>query len=1087
MTPPGEYEDGSVGVPLPGMRTRLTEQGELEIAGPYVGGLPRRAAGPPGEEHWLPTGDVFVRRPSGHFEIVDRVKDVYKNTRGQTVAPAAVERRLADVPGVKRAFLVGDGRDHNVLLIVPDRADPVIAGATPEAEDAYFGQIVAAVNRDVAPSERVVGFALLDRDFEPGAGADPEGLPSAARRSSAPSRRSSSRSTARTRSRSPAGGSACACPAGCTGTSASWRQDVVAAPRGPASTGARGACSWSRPRRAGASASATWRTASTGDVVDLGLFARQPMLWAGNPSLRAFAPCKDGWDVPLGRVAPQRPGRRGGDGPPGATRRRCDAGAGAWARGGARRWPRARCFGRGAEALAAVEGWPSSCPTPSRGSAGCCAAGSRSLAWHADLEVRCLAYRTLLLDEPLLGSGDMLRVLRRWPAGPSSPPRASTRSRGRGPSATASRRCACGCAAIVATSRGRRRGGAGGVRGRLRAALDGAARARPEHLVPVRAELATWALFEADPALAAARAAPTSSRSAEWCRSRVTARRGPGRDPRADSPDEERALSRGARRRELPRRSRWRSRSTSPRRARVEVAPGGAWVGACPPRHEAPPLPRQLRDGGRPPPRPAARAARRRRRAGRRGDDAVDDRARRPAGRARDRAALRVRARRPRRALDGLPQRPEPLGARARLGGADVGEAEAARGVAEPLRARASPPSSRAGGRATGGSCPATSCRRTWRCRAPTTWPTSASCRSPAGGRTTGRSRWWRRCGATSSSRPSGTTRRCAAGWTRRGSTTRRSRGSASTGPARSWPSWRGDGRPAGRPGATRRLPRVSRRVLLRAARAAAAPSRGTRSGSARTRRRRPRRGGSSRARCTASTGSKRTARSPATTSTAALTSTTRRRRSAGRFDRLLERLFERRGEPATRLVELSELQSALGSAEDRRALGELVFPRSESLQDAELRSAPGAARAFVLSHVDDGRGARFAVREPIGPAEVGRLVPAAVRVGPRRGRELAPARAARRGGAGGRRDHLAARRPARRPPRGHRGRAGAALAAAGRSPARGLLRAPRQRRLRRVHTHFGPGPFPFAPGFGVDRRWGGLVRFLAPVDEAVS
>jgi GNAT superfamily N-acetyltransferase len=31
------------------------------------------------------------------------------------------------------------------------------------------------------------------------------------------------------------------------------------------------------------------------------------------------------------------------------------------------------------------------------------------------------------------------------------------------------------------------------------------------------------------------------------------------------------------------------------------------------------------------------------------------------------------------------------------------------------------------------------------------------------------------------------------------------------------------------------------------------------------------------------------------------------------------------------------------------------------------------------------------------------------------------------------------------------------------------------------VHTHFGPGPFPFAPGFRVDRRWGGLVRFLDP------
>jgi hypothetical protein len=42
-----------------------------------------------------------------------------------------------------------------------------------------------------------------------------------------------------------------------------------------------------------------------GEVVDLGLFARQPMLWAGNPQLRAFAPCKDGWDVPLGKVSPQ--------------------------------------------------------------------------------------------------------------------------------------------------------------------------------------------------------------------------------------------------------------------------------------------------------------------------------------------------------------------------------------------------------------------------------------------------------------------------------------------------------------------------------------------------------------------------------------------------------------------------------------------------------------------------------------------------------------------------------------------------------------------------------------------------------------
>lgn len=39
-----------------------------------------------------------------------------------------------------------------------------------------------------------------------------------------------------------------------------------------------------------------------GDTVDLGLFARQPLLWMGNPALVAFLPCKEGWDVPHSRI-----------------------------------------------------------------------------------------------------------------------------------------------------------------------------------------------------------------------------------------------------------------------------------------------------------------------------------------------------------------------------------------------------------------------------------------------------------------------------------------------------------------------------------------------------------------------------------------------------------------------------------------------------------------------------------------------------------------------------------------------------------------------------------------------------------------
>jgi GNAT superfamily N-acetyltransferase len=69
------------------------------------------------------------------------------------------------VPGIKGVFLVGDGRDSNVLLIVPDLEDKVLQ-TTESSVQEYFHQIVAAANADLAPYERVVNFAILDRDFE---------------------------------------------------------------------------------------------------------------------------------------------------------------------------------------------------------------------------------------------------------------------------------------------------------------------------------------------------------------------------------------------------------------------------------------------------------------------------------------------------------------------------------------------------------------------------------------------------------------------------------------------------------------------------------------------------------------------------------------------------------------------------------------------------------------------------------------------------------------------------------------------------------------------------------------------------------
>ena len=181
-------------------------------------------------------------------------------------------------------------------------------------------------------------------------------------------------------------------------------------------------------------------------------------------------------------------------------------------------------------------------------------------------------------------------------------------------------------------------------------------------------------------------------------------------------------------------------------------------------------------------------------------------------------------------------------------------------------------------------------------------------------------------------------------------------------------------------------------------------------------------------------------------------------------LDRVLQRLFERPGEPATRLVELSELQSALVSREDRRAFGELVFPRVEPLQDAELLSPPGGAGVVLVTHVVDSRVGHFTVREPQRTGGGGPALPAAGGLRPRARARVAAPRAARPGGARRGRDHLAHRGAARRPHRGARRGSGAALAASRGRPRRGLQRPARERGLRRDPHPLRAGAVPVRP-----------------------
>ena len=169
MTPPGRYVEDSIGMVLPGIELGLGSDNELLLRGPYV------TSGYTNPEDnatafcdgWFCTGDIVSRDAAGYLRHIDRKKDIYKNASGRTIAPQRVEALFADFPEITRVFAVGDGRDYVTLLIRPNVDYPEVAfdSMSEVGRREYFRGLVVSCNRFLAPFERVVNFALIDRDF----------------------------------------------------------------------------------------------------------------------------------------------------------------------------------------------------------------------------------------------------------------------------------------------------------------------------------------------------------------------------------------------------------------------------------------------------------------------------------------------------------------------------------------------------------------------------------------------------------------------------------------------------------------------------------------------------------------------------------------------------------------------------------------------------------------------------------------------------------------------------------------------------------------------------------------------------------
>lgn len=115
---------GSVGLPFDGMSVKISEQGELLVKGPIVmqGYYKNEEATKEAftEDGWLRTGDKGTKDKDGFVSIQGRLKEMYKTSTGEWIAPVPIEQELCKAPLIDMAMVIGDGKKFASCLLFPD-------------------------------------------------------------------------------------------------------------------------------------------------------------------------------------------------------------------------------------------------------------------------------------------------------------------------------------------------------------------------------------------------------------------------------------------------------------------------------------------------------------------------------------------------------------------------------------------------------------------------------------------------------------------------------------------------------------------------------------------------------------------------------------------------------------------------------------------------------------------------------------------------------------------------------------------------------------------------------------------------------
>lgn len=176
------YQIGTVGLPLPGIEVKISDEGEILVKGPTVTSgyynNPKANEEAFTDDGFFRTGDAGYLNPDGQIVLTERVKDLFKTSNGKYIAPQLLESRLAENKFIDEAAIIGDQRKFVTALIVPNLSqlrawaasehlasdDTIELLKNPKVYDFMMKQI-NSVQTDLAEFEKIKKITLLPYHF----------------------------------------------------------------------------------------------------------------------------------------------------------------------------------------------------------------------------------------------------------------------------------------------------------------------------------------------------------------------------------------------------------------------------------------------------------------------------------------------------------------------------------------------------------------------------------------------------------------------------------------------------------------------------------------------------------------------------------------------------------------------------------------------------------------------------------------------------------------------------------------------------------------------------------------------------------